>query len=167
MKNALLTHNIGGEILALFAVLIIWSIIICWKMFRKANQPGWAVLIPFYDVFVMNNVAKMSHVWTVVVTFCAFILTFSIPQAQTSITTPFALSIALTLSIPAFVAVFAFILWDIMLSINLAKWFGKSGWFALGIFMLPVVFITLIAFNKNMHYNSSGRVKETILIREV
>ena|GEM_PF-1412709 len=164
MKNALLTHNIGGEILALFAVLIIWSIIICWKMFRKANQPGWAVLIPFYDVFVMNNVAKMSHVWTVVVTFCAFILTFSIPQAQTSITTPFALSIALTLSIPAFVAVFAFILWDIILSINLAKCFNQSGWFALGIFVLPVVFIAIIAFNKNIHYNFGDGFNKTVFI---
>jgi len=164
MKNAFLTQNIGGEILILCAVLIIWSIIICWKMFRKADQPGWAVLIPFYDVFVMNNVAKMSHVWTVFVIFCAFILIFSIPQAQTSITTPFALSIALTLSIPAFVAIFAFFLWDVILSINLAKCFHLSGWFALGIFALPVVFIAIIAFNKNIHYNFGSDFKKTALI---
>lgn len=31
-----------------------------WKLFSKANQPGWAIFIPIYNVLVLLNVAKMS-----------------------------------------------------------------------------------------------------------
>ncbi len=40
-----------------FAVFIIAAE---WKLFSKANQPGWAIFIPIYNVLVLLNVAKMS-----------------------------------------------------------------------------------------------------------
>lgn len=40
-----------------FAVFIIAAE---WKLFSKANQPGWAIFIPIYNILVLLNVAKMS-----------------------------------------------------------------------------------------------------------
>ena len=53
-----------------FIVLIIAGI---WKVFTKAGQPGWAAIIPIYNVYVMTQVGGLEIIW--------FILTF-IPIAN-------------------------------------------------------------------------------------
>ena len=45
-----------------FAVLIL-IIAAIWKVFSKAGQPGWAVLIPFYNIYVMCKVAGRPGWW--------------------------------------------------------------------------------------------------------
>jgi hypothetical protein len=34
-----------------------------WKMFQKAGYPGWAILIPFYNVYVMLKIAGRPGWW--------------------------------------------------------------------------------------------------------
>ena len=41
-----------------FVVYIIPSIIIYWKLFTKAGQPGWKYIIPFYSQYIMGVIAK-------------------------------------------------------------------------------------------------------------
>ena len=162
-------NTMSGAMIAFYAMLVIWSVIIYWRMFKKANQPGWAVLVPFYDVYVINKLAKVSHVWTVVIVFCSLILIFSasaISASMLSFADFMRMSVFAVISAPVFIAVIAMIIWDIILSINIAKWFELPGWFALGIFLLPIVFIGIIAFNRNIHYNFGSGIKETILIKE-
>ena len=38
-------------------------IISVWKVFSKAGQPGWAVLIPFYNLYVFLQVAGKPGWW--------------------------------------------------------------------------------------------------------
>lgn len=45
-----------------FAFLIL-MIAAMWKMFTKAGQPGWAVLIPIYNVYVMCKIAGRPGWW--------------------------------------------------------------------------------------------------------
>ncbi|MDF3058602.1 MAG: signal peptidase [Rariglobus sp.] len=42
------------------AVLIIAAI---WKVFTKAGQPGWAAIIPFYNLYVLLKVAGRPGWW--------------------------------------------------------------------------------------------------------
>lgn len=44
-------------ILVISIGLAIFSIIGQWKMFEKAGEPGWACLIPFYNIWVMVKIA--------------------------------------------------------------------------------------------------------------
>jgi Family of unknown function (DUF5684) len=44
----------------LVAILMIVSM---WMLFAKANQPGWAILIPIYNVLVLLQVAKKPWWW--------------------------------------------------------------------------------------------------------
>ena len=34
-----------------------------WKVFTKAGQPGWAVLVPFYNVLVVLRIVGRPDIW--------------------------------------------------------------------------------------------------------
>lgn len=36
-----------------------------WKVFAKAGQPGWACLVPFYNVYVMLQIANKPTWWLI------------------------------------------------------------------------------------------------------
>ena len=40
-------------------------IIAMWKVFTKAGQPGWAVLIPIYNIYVLCKVAGRPGWWVI------------------------------------------------------------------------------------------------------
>lgn len=44
----------------IFIVLVIASL---WKVFSKAGQPGWAAIIPIYNVYIMCKVAGRPGWW--------------------------------------------------------------------------------------------------------
>lgn len=41
-----------GAYLVLILLIGVFFIIVQWKIFTKAGQPGWAVLVPFYNIYV-------------------------------------------------------------------------------------------------------------------
>lgn len=51
-----------GIIAAVFAVI---GIVIMWKFFTKAGQPGWASIIPIYNAYVLTQIAGRPAWWTV------------------------------------------------------------------------------------------------------
>lgn len=49
---------------ALIAIAIsVFYTIVMWKIFKKAGQPGWAALIPIYNIVIMLKIAKMPLWW--------------------------------------------------------------------------------------------------------
>ena len=50
-----------------FMLLVLaWSVLMIvanWKMFEKAGQPGWAVLIPIYNVYVLLKIVGRPGWW--------------------------------------------------------------------------------------------------------
>jgi hypothetical protein len=44
-------------------VLAILVIVGLWKMFKKAGQPGWASLIPIYNVYILIKIAGRPWWW--------------------------------------------------------------------------------------------------------
>jgi hypothetical protein len=47
----------------IYIALIIFMIVTMWKIFTKAGKPGWASLIPFYNIFVMLEIAGKPGWW--------------------------------------------------------------------------------------------------------
>ena len=35
-----------------------------WKVFEKAGQPGWACIIPIYNIYIMTKIAGKPGIWT-------------------------------------------------------------------------------------------------------
>lgn len=41
----------------IWAAIVIFMIVTQWKLFRKANLPGWGILIPFYNTYLSFKLA--------------------------------------------------------------------------------------------------------------
>jgi len=48
---------------------IVWAVIMIiamWRVFEKAGRPGWAAIIPIYNIYVLLKVAGWSGWWLLV-----------------------------------------------------------------------------------------------------
>ena len=97
------------------------------KVFKKAGRPGWAAIIPYYNTYTMLDIAGYN--WY-------YVFIYLLPLV------PF-IGKALTIVVSLF---------GITSSIKLAKSFGKSTGFGVGIAFLGIVFIPMLAFDKNVKY---------------
>ncbi len=55
-----------------FFIVIIY-IVAQWKIYEKAGQPGWAVLIPFYNVYVLLKIVGKPGWWLLLIIFVPFV----------------------------------------------------------------------------------------------
>ncbi|MDX8055149.1 DUF5684 domain-containing protein [Lentzea sp. BCCO 10_0798] len=53
---------VGAIIYLAFAV---FAIVVMWKVFAKAGQPGWAAIIPIYNIYVWLKVAGRPGWWLI------------------------------------------------------------------------------------------------------
>ncbi|MHB1615384.1 MAG: DUF5684 domain-containing protein [Actinomycetes bacterium] len=60
-----------GLIAVYFAVLV-FSIVVDWLIFRKASQPGWASIIPFYNLYIMLKIVGRPW-WWILLSFLPFV----------------------------------------------------------------------------------------------
>ena len=97
-------------------VLAVLGIVAMWKIFEKAGEPGWAAIIPFYNLYVLFKIT-WGNGWK-------FLLLF-IPSAN-----------------------FVFL---IITMVKLAKAFGKSGGFAVGLIFLSIIFYCILAFDQSQY----------------
>ncbi len=103
---------VGTMIFALaVGILMIASL---WKVYTKAGKPGWAAIIPIYNLVVLLQIAHKPLWWIVM---------FLIPVVN-----------------------FIFL---ILLYIELAKSFGKSGGFAAGLIFLGIIFFPILGFGSS------------------
>lgn len=119
---------LGTPFLNVMAVICITTMASLWFIFEKANKPGWAILIPLYNAYVLQSVAKLKWWW-----FLVF----------------------LTVFIP-FIGILTLLIWYFATCYRLSKCYGKNTWFALGLFFLFFVFYPILAFGKSeymLHQN--------------
>jgi hypothetical protein len=114
-----------GAIAAVFGLIYVAFIILmvasAWKIFTKANQPGWAAIIPIYNVVVLLNIVGRPVWWVVL---------FLIPFVN-------------------FVAL-------ILVSIDLAKSFGKETLYGLGLAFLGFIFFPMLGFGSALYLGPSA-----------
>jgi uncharacterized membrane protein YhaH (DUF805 family) len=60
-------YSTGGTVNPVFwivyAAVMLFMIAAMWKVFSKAGQPGWAILIPIYNLYVMCKIAGRPGWW--------------------------------------------------------------------------------------------------------
>ena len=102
--------------IAFYLAVIIFMIVVYWKIFEKAGQPGWASIVPFYNTYVLIvNILEMPPIWFwLLLVPCANIV---------------------VLIILAF-----------MIPFKLAEKFGKDVGFAIGLLLLGIIFLPILAF---------------------
>jgi hypothetical protein len=103
-------------ILVITALIAIPTIVGAWKAFTKAGQPGWAAIIPFYNVYVMNQIAKKEPLWFILYIVGAVICG--------------------PLSLVAIVVI----------NLGVAEKFGKGAGYGIGLSFLPFIFWPMLGF---------------------
>ncbi|MHB1336088.1 MAG: DUF5684 domain-containing protein [Candidatus Humimicrobiaceae bacterium] len=104
----------------LYFTLIAFYIFCMWKIFVKAGKPGWAAIVPVYNILIELEITRLPW-W--------FLLLMFVPLAN-------------------FVIL-------IFVMLALAKVFGKSTAFGIGLLFLSFIFIPMLAFGKDK-YDSSA-----------
>ncbi len=57
---------IGGTVGALIGLVVgLLGLIAMWKIFTKAGKPGWAVLIPIYNLYVLLEIVGRPVWWLI------------------------------------------------------------------------------------------------------
>ena len=108
---------LGVYFLIVFA-LVILVIAGMWKVFVKAGQPGWAAIVPIYNIYILLQIVGRPTWWL------ALLLLPIIPVIG-----------GLGLLVVLFI-----LYWD------LAKSFGKDVGFAIGLTLLSFVFMPMLGF---------------------
>jgi hypothetical protein len=90
-----------------------------WVIFNKAGQPGWAAIVPFYNMWVLAEVGEKSG-WM-------------------------GLAACFSGAIP-YVGFIISIVFSIIISIGVAKTFSRGVLFGLGLVFLPFIFYPILAF---------------------
>jgi len=101
-------------------VISIFFLVVMWKVYVKAGQPGWGVLIPFYNIILMLRIAGKPGWW---------LIFFFIPIIN--------------------------IVVQIVMLIDIAKNFGRGGWFAAGLIFLPIIFFPILAFGSSVYVGAN------------
>lgn len=103
----------GLGLVALFVTMVPVLIVVAglWKIFTKAGQPGWAAIIPVYNVFILLKIVGRPTLWLV---------GFLIPIVNFVVT--------------------------VLVTIDLAKAYGKGVGYAIGMVLLPIIFFPLLGF---------------------
>ena len=61
--------SLGGYevflILSIVIPFILLPIISLWKIYEKSNQPGWSILIPFYNLWVYLKIIQVPWWWMI------------------------------------------------------------------------------------------------------
>ena len=94
-----------------------------WKIFAKAGQPGWAVLIPIYNTIVFLRVVGLAWYWIF------FPLVVLIP----------------------ILGMFAYLAWAIWLNHRLSVRFGQGVGFTIGLVLLPPIFWLILGFGSSKY----------------
>lgn len=106
----------------IFCVLIgIVQIAGMWKVFTKAGQPGWAAIIPIYNIYIMTKIGGKPGWWTLLCLIPGINIIFSI-WIHNMISKSFGKSEAFTVGL----VLLGFIFWPI-LGFGDARYLGPYG----------------------------------------
>jgi Family of unknown function (DUF5684) len=50
---------------AMFLVFVVPTLAGMWKVFEKAGKPGWAAIVPFYNTYLLTEIAGKEIIWFV------------------------------------------------------------------------------------------------------
>ncbi|MFY7972737.1 MAG: DUF5684 domain-containing protein [Flavobacteriales bacterium] len=135
-------------IFVLYIGLIALMISSMWKIFAKANQPGWAAIVPLYNAIIYFRIIQRPKWWLAL--YIGGMLLYMIiasvviwfVQSSSSISTP---SLGIILSINALILICVGII-SILDTHRLSKAFGKGIGFTLGLLFLSFIFLPILAF---------------------
>jgi hypothetical protein len=122
-------------IIAVIAVIVL-MIVSTWKVFEKAGKPGWAAIIPIYSTIVMVQISKKPMWWAAIL-----LLGGVIPV----------------------VGPIAALVGGVIINMAVAKSFGKSEGFGVGMALLGLIFWPMLAFSDAKYEGEEAAESDDLL----
>jgi membrane-associated HD superfamily phosphohydrolase len=63
--NGVLGSMFGGAALLVWLAIFIVVVAAGWKVFEKAGQPGWAIIVPIFNIYIMLKIVGRPAWWLV------------------------------------------------------------------------------------------------------
>ena len=63
--DSLAGRSFGMGFWIVILVVIVFQIAAMWKMYEKAGQPGWAAIIPIYNVYILLKIGGKPGWWLI------------------------------------------------------------------------------------------------------
>lgn len=108
-----------------FIAIAIFMTVAQWMVYSKAGQPGWAVLIPIYNIIVYMKIINKPWWWM----------------------------FGILLGIIPFVGAILVLVYAVYVTHLLSTAFGKGAGFTVGLILLPIVFYPILAFGSAQYQN--------------
>ena len=121
-----------GVMLLVWLAVVAVMVVSMWKIFEKAGEEGWKALIPFYNGWVLAEISGKPGWWALV-------------------------GLGGIIPILGFVAAIAAFVLQIIISIELAKSFGKEPVWALLLIFVPIVGFPMLAFGDAKYVGPGGK----------
>ena len=156
--------------LAIITVMIVAT----WKLYKKAGEPGWAAIVPFYNSYIMYKISgKKNLFWGSLVCGIGAVISYAVMLIEAYEPDPYYyraryrggqfysysygdpdINVALIGVCAVLLLVFAIVslVLRILMCIGLAKSFGQGGGFACGLIFLNIIFICILGFSKEFVY---------------
>ena len=106
-----------------FIAIAVVTLIGMWKVFTKAGHPGWAVLIPIYNLILLLRIAGLAWYW---------------------VFTP------LIVLIP-FLGAIAYLVWVVWVHHRISTRFGQGVGFTIGLTLLSPIFWLILGFGSSKY----------------
>ncbi len=136
--------GMGTGMIVVMVALIVFEFVCMWKIFEKAGEPGWKCLIPIYGAYVYFKIAwEGKYFWLMILApvLASILMSLGIATNSSAL-----MGIGSFLTIIMYVAI---IVIAIIAMLKLAKRFGKSAGFAVGLILLSIVFTAILAFDSS------------------
>lgn len=62
----------AGFLMLINLAVMIFMIVVMWKIFTKAGKPGWAAIVPIYNIIIMLEIAG-KPLWWIILFFIPFV----------------------------------------------------------------------------------------------
>ncbi|MEO7924391.1 MAG: DUF5684 domain-containing protein [Chitinophagaceae bacterium] len=56
-------ENFPVSLIIIWIGVVVFLIAAMWKVFEKAGQPGWAAIIPIYNIYIMTKIGGKPGYW--------------------------------------------------------------------------------------------------------
>ncbi|MCC6229741.1 MAG: signal peptidase I [Phycisphaerales bacterium] len=118
------SSNTAGELIftVVYLALVILVIAGFWRVFSKAGEPGWAAIIPIFNVYILLKIAGRPWWWLILY----------------------------------FIPIVSLVIW-VVVSVDIAKAFGKGTGFGIGLALLPFIFFPVLGFSDAQYQGPVSR----------
>ncbi len=137
----------GALFSIIFFVVVLLLIIAQWRIYSKAGQPGWACIIPIYNLVVYMQIIGRPISWLMIYIGCLVIYFIGFGMIMNG-----SLMGGLLTSIGGLVLLVI----SIIDTNRLSRSFGKGAGFTAGLIILPFIFMPILGFGSAQYIGPNG-----------